>query len=129
MCHNPRYEIRDIVAPAKIRQAMDQQAEAEVWSCCSVLQCVAVCCSVWQRIAVLQCVAVFCRVLQGVAVCCRVIYSVCCSVLPGSNRPSPAEAEACSCTTVLHTFSLLQISMLQMIFQCEAGVYSCDSIS
>ena len=38
--------------------------------CCSVLQCVAVCCSVFQRVvsSVLQCVAVCCSVLQCVAV-------------------------------------------------------------
>jgi len=112
MCHNPRYEIRDIVAPAKIKQAMDQQAEAEVWSfvvCCSLLQCVAVYCSV----------AVCGSVLQSVAVCCRVGYSVCCSVLPGSSKPSPAEAKTCSCTTVFQCVA---------IFQCETGVYSCDSM-
>jgi len=58
--------------------------------CCSVLQCVAVCCSV-----LLQCVVVYCScVLQlfvtvtfckclCVAVCCRVLHcvAVCCSVL------------------------------------------------
>ena len=45
--------------------------------CCSVLQCLAVCCSV------LQSVAVCCRVLQSVAECCRVLQcvAVCCSVL------------------------------------------------
>jgi len=36
---------------------------------CSVLQCVAVCCSVLQRVAV---IAVWCSMLQCVAVCCRV---------------------------------------------------------
>jgi len=48
---------------------------------CSVLQCVAVCCSVLQcleirarvRCSVLQCVAVCCGVLQCVAVCCSVL--------------------------------------------------------
>ena len=34
--------------------------------CCSMLQCVAVCCGV----GVLQGVAECCRVLQGVVVCC-----------------------------------------------------------
>ena len=57
---------------------------------CSVLQCVAVCCSVLQCVlskylrSVLQCVAE-CRVLQCVAVCCslccRKISIQCCSML------------------------------------------------
>ena len=38
--------------------------------CCSVLQCVAVCCSV------MQCVAVCCSVLQCAAVCCSVLQSI-----------------------------------------------------
>ena len=61
----------------------------DVAVCCSVLQCVAVCCkciaSVLQQISlrnrccsVLQCVAVCCSVLQFVAVCCSVL-QVCCS--------------------------------------------------
>jgi len=46
--------------------------------CCSVLQCVAVCCSVC---SVLQCVAmccvvVYCNMLQCVAVCCSVLQCV-----------------------------------------------------
>ena len=74
--------------------------------CCSVLQCVAVCCSVLQRhsrynasqyipdierilrryiledIGVLQCVAVCYSVLQCVAVCCGMLQcvAVCCRV-------------------------------------------------
>ena len=69
-----------------------------MWSCCSVLQCVAVCCSVLQCVAVccsafhcvveiqltcevmnavvLQCVTVCCSVLQCVAVCCSVLQCV-----------------------------------------------------
>jgi len=43
--------------------------------CCSVLQCVAVCCSVEEHdscvTSLSQCVAVCCRVLQCVVVCCR----------------------------------------------------------
>jgi len=46
--------------------------------CCSVLQCVAVCCSMC--CSVLQCsvlaVAVCCRVLRNVAVCCSVLQCV-----------------------------------------------------
>jgi len=66
--------------------------------CCSVLQCVAVCCNVQLRDAVwcsvLQCVAVCCHVLrvlqcrarhvsQCIAVCCSVLQcvAVCCSLL------------------------------------------------
>ena len=51
---------------------------------CSVLHCVAVCCSVGVTIVqVLQCVAMCCSVLQCVAVCCIVLQcvAVCCSVL------------------------------------------------
>jgi len=73
---------------------------------CSVLQCVAVCCSVLQYVtafcknwnhlfgahlpqrtcaheAMLQCVAVCCSVLQCAAVCCSVLQcvAVCCTVL------------------------------------------------
>ena len=53
--------------------------------CCSVLQCVAVCCNIvtYTRkdssgnisCSVLQCVATCCSVLQCVAVCCSVTYS------------------------------------------------------
>ena len=51
--------------------------------CCSVLQCVAVCCSVLHKSAMditdvylqlLRCVAVCCSVLQCVAVCCSVLH-------------------------------------------------------
>jgi len=64
--------------------------------CCSVLQCVAVCCSVSSRFrcSALQCVAVCCprcgcltsnyfQVNECVAVCCSVLQcvAVCCSVL------------------------------------------------
>jgi len=72
--------------------------------CCSVLQCVAVCCSVVQRVnksklyaccqlllsitfaslpsvdCVLQCDAACCSVLQCVAVCCSVLHTKCCNV-------------------------------------------------
>ena len=46
--------------------------------CCSVLQCVAVCCSVLLEsvqgdLRRIQCVAVCCSVLQCVAVCCSVL--------------------------------------------------------
>ena len=63
--------------------------------CCSVLQCVAVCCSYLTIKAevshafgfchgyVLQCVAVCCSVLQCVVACCSVLQrvAVCCNVL------------------------------------------------
>jgi len=59
--------------------------------CCSVLQCVAVCCRFATLmshrfatlISLLQCVAVCCSVLQCVAVCCSALQcvAVCCSVL------------------------------------------------
>ena len=60
--------------------------------CCSVLQCVPVCCAIYTGnvaadicccgglgrgdVALLQCVAVCCSVLQCVAVCCSVLYYV-----------------------------------------------------
>jgi len=55
--------------------------------CCSVLQCVAVCCRFWYGCSnecslvrdvcvLLQCVAVWCSVLQCVAVCCSVLQFV-----------------------------------------------------
>jgi len=59
-------------------------------SACSVLQCVAVCCSVLQHTTevgmhsgALHCVAVCCSVLQCDVVCCSVLryVAVCCSVL------------------------------------------------
>jgi len=68
-------------------------------SCCSALQCDAVCCSVLQEslacvhkakhtccmscCSMLQCVAVCSSVLQCVAICCSVVQcvAVCCSVL------------------------------------------------
>jgi len=48
-------------------------------ACCSVLQCVAVCCSVHGGLVSVLC----CSVLQRGAVCCRVMQcvAVCCSVL------------------------------------------------
>ena len=56
----------------------------EVAACCSVLPCVAVCCSVLnlQNSQQLDCVAVCCSALQCVAVCCSVLQcvAVCCSV-------------------------------------------------
>ena len=72
---------------------------------CSVLQCVAVCCSMYwnvlsvsrSNLSTLQCIAVYCSVLQCIAVCCSVYWiflsvcradlgvlqcaAVCCSVL------------------------------------------------
>jgi len=54
---------------------------------CSVLQCVAVCCSVWWcAVNMLLCAAVSCSVVQCAAVCCSVLHcaavcSVRCSVL------------------------------------------------
>ena len=72
------------------------QCVAVVAVCCSVLRCVAVCCSVLGieshgytileagngMLRLLQCVAVCCCVLQCVAVCCSVLQcvAVCCSV-------------------------------------------------
>jgi len=64
--------------------------------CCSLLQCVAMCCNIillhsrsidtlikGLNTSVLQCVAVCCSVLQCVVVCCSVLQcvAVCCSVL------------------------------------------------
>jgi len=57
---------------------MDEVSSLVGAVCCSVLQCVAVCCRKGDaghaddaHTRVLQCVAVCCNVLQCVAVCCR----------------------------------------------------------
>jgi len=70
-------------------------ADGRQWQdavCCSVLQCVAVCCSVSQSAccSVLQCVAVTTRTNHNTAdsqqwraaVCCSMLQLACCSVLP-----------------------------------------------
>jgi len=86
---------------------------------CSVLQCVAVCCSVLQwpplqnvscpPLYILQCIAVCCSVLQYVAVCCSVLH--------------------CMCRVLHYTFcSALQCvavccSMLQCVAVCCSGLH------
>ena len=90
-----------------------------VW--CSVLQCVAVCCSVMQKSAhdtrhslkltslqfALQCVAVCCSVLQCVSVCCSVLQ---CVAEIGTRQVTFANANfsrlqqsTSHCSTVQHT--------------------------
>ena len=80
---------------------IQQQDEQCVAVRCSVLQCVAVCCSVLQscsgriqqqdeqcvavRCSVLQCVAVCCSVLQCVAVCCSHVLVECSSKMSFEN--------------------------------------------
>ena len=53
---------------------------------CSVMQCVAVCCSVF--CSMLQCVAVCCSVLQCAAVCCSVGADTHKTILPLLHRPT-----------------------------------------
>ena len=91
--------------------------------CCSVLQCVAVCCFapgvLKQKVccSVFQCVSVCCRVLLGsriaqakgvlqvVELCCRVLQcvAVCCSVMLGirsariSANPTPMQCKGYRC--------------------------------
>jgi len=57
------------------------KAKNYVAVCCSVLQCVAVCCSVLLELMIeaakaKECVAVCCSVLQCVGVCCSVMKCV-----------------------------------------------------
>ena len=97
----PMPEIELPPPPSPLHSAAAACSEVHMMSllaCCSVLQCVAMCCSILLRFAmyggnviqsVLQCVAVCCSALQCVAVCCRVPplsvgrvrVMVCCSVL------------------------------------------------
>ena len=87
---------------------------------CSVLQCVAVCCSVLQPVrdalclilneSCSQCVAVCCSVLQCVAVCCSVLQpvrDVLCLILN----------ESCSQYVAVHC-SVLQCFALMLVLQC-----------
>jgi len=116
---------------------------------CSVLQCVAVCCSVLQCVqcdavccSVLQCVAVccsVCSVLQCVAECCRVLQSVaeCCSVLQcvaarksHTSTPHPVENASCSvlqCVAV--RCSVLRVAYVAVccsVLQCDAVAECCS---
>ena len=78
--------------------------------CCSVLQCVAVCCSTYTSFTrVLQCVAVCCSVLQCSAVCCSVLpcVAVCCS-----THTSFARVLACS-TCCLYQLGSMSIAAKQ----------------
>jgi len=117
--------------------------------CCSVLQCVAVCCSMFQGgnaveefvavyCSVLQCVAVYgsvsqcvavwkcsrgvcCSVLQCVAVCCSVLQcvAVCCSELPCKNAVK-------ECTRLLHYINTPQVYENLVEFLC--GKCSCNVV-
>jgi len=72
--------------------------------CCSVLQCVKVCCSVLLEVQcdgrrTVVCAAVCCSVLQCVAVCCSVLQcvAVCCSVLQSCVLQRSLGLEHCLC--------------------------------
>ena len=67
----------NLLSPPTLYQGTNCQGIGKY--CCSVLQCVAVCCSDLQ--CVLQCVAVCCSVLECVAVFVAVCCRVCCSDL------------------------------------------------
>jgi len=79
------------------------------WACCSVLQCVAVCCSVF---SVLQCVAVCCGVSQHVAMRCNVLQCVAlsCALLHLPQRAS-------MCCRVLQCVAEC-CSVLQCVAEC-----------
>jgi len=88
--------------------------------CCSVLQCVAVCCSL--------CVAVCCSVLQCVAVCCRCVWishvtnTMCCSVLQCVAvccRVLQCVAVCCRCVWMSH----VTYTMCCSVLQCVADMY------
>jgi len=110
-------------------------SRGQVAVCCSVLQCVAVCCSVcsvMRCVAVccsaLQCVAVCavcCSVLQNVAECCRVLQSVavCCSVLQQGNHTHPrlilSRMRAAVCCSVWQCVAVCCVlHMLQCVAVC-----------
>jgi len=84
--------------------------------CCSVLQCVAVCCSVC---SVLQCVAVCCSVLQCAAVCCSVLQCVAvyCSVL---------QCVAMCCSML--QCGAARCNVLQCAAVCCSDSHICDTI-
>jgi len=74
-----------------------------VAACCSVLQCIAVCCIALQGVAVrcsvLQCVAVCCSVLQCVAARCSALQcvAVCCSFGSKSHVYRKCESPKAPC--------------------------------
>jgi len=126
-------------------------------SCCSVLQCVAVCCSVLRiprsllplvsPLFVLQCVAACCSALQCVAVRCRALpcVAVCCSVLqyvavcqgfPAHFCPWYLPCSCSMCCSVLHCVAVccsaipcvaVRYSVLQCVAVC-CSVLQCVAV-
>jgi len=95
--------------------------------CCSVLQCVAVCCSGYVPVTRSNmCVAVCCSVLQCVAVCCsalqwlctrHAVRHVCCRVLQCvavGMYPSRSQICVLQCVALCH-------SVLQCVAVCCSG--------
>jgi len=96
---------------------------------CSVLQCVAVCCSVLQRVTdggVRLChmcarTLLHCSVLQCVAVCCSVLQfvAVCCSVLQRVTDGGVRVCHMCA-RTLLHCSVLQCVAVCYSVLQCVA---------
>jgi len=122
--------------------------------CCSVLQCVAVCCRVDDVVSsavlgagspggmqcavvccsVLQCAVVCCSVLQGVVVCCSVLQGVAvcyreddvasCAVLRDGS-PRSKQCVAVCCDTL--SCVAVCCSVLQYVSVC-CSVFQCDAV-
>jgi len=75
-------------------------------SCCTLLQCVAVCCSV------LQC---YCGVLQYDAVCCSVLQYVVSAADSNDDEPHGATRCCSVCCSVLQC-----IAVCPIVFHCVA---------
>jgi len=141
------YRVKDL---AQLEERTDLRLEGclalvrqhPVAASCSVLQCVAACCSVnnrwildlqaasrWFDNTLLQCVVLRCSMLQCVAMlqcialCCSVLQcvAVCCSVLPIRQNP------VAPCYTLLHSVALC-CSALQCVAVC-CSMLHCIAIS
>jgi len=107
--------------------------------CCSVFQCVTMCCSgsfVWPLqgvfCSVLQSVAVCCSLLQSVAVCCILLQSVavCIDVLQLLIQSANTEGLVFSvmqCIAVCCSV-LLYVAVICKVSQCVAVCSSCWSV-
>jgi len=93
--------------------------------CCSVLQCVAVCCGGGSHYAclvcsVLPCVAVWCSVLQCVTVCCSVLQCVaaCCSACSCGSHDACLVCSVLQCVaawcSVLQCVALTGVTVLAL---------------
>jgi len=111
----------------------DFQCDTECFSCCSVLQCVAVCCSVSQRFAV------WFSVLQAAALCCSVLQRdteqnratrpellkefLCRSGSPSSNCADLSVVPAYMCVCLI-CMCLICMSLICMCFICMCLIWT-----